>query len=61
MLTGDKPYKAENAMSIIYKHSHAPIPQLPSRLARYQALINLLLAKKPDDRLQTAGEVLEWL
>jgi eukaryotic-like serine/threonine-protein kinase len=61
MLTGDKPYKADNAMSIIYKHSHAPIPQLPSRLAQYQVLINLLLAKKPEDRLQTADEVLEWL
>ncbi|MGH8193918.1 MAG: protein kinase domain-containing protein [Woeseiaceae bacterium] len=61
MLTGDKPYKADNAMGIIYKHGHAPIPLLPQRLAQHQALINLLLAKKPDDRLQTADEIVEWL
>lgn len=61
MLTGDKPYKAANAMGIIYKHGHAPIPLLPHRLAQYQALINQLLAKKPEDRLQTADEIVEWL
>ena len=29
MLTGDKPFKGANAMSIIYKHSQAPMPLLP--------------------------------
>ncbi len=61
MLTGEKPFYAANAMGIIYKHSNSPIPLLPTRLAEYQALINLLLAKKPEDRLQTADEVPEWL
>jgi hypothetical protein len=61
MLTGDKPYRGSNAMSIIYKHSQAPIPLLPARLAEFQALLNMMLAKKPDDRLSTAAEVSEWL
>jgi predicted Ser/Thr protein kinase len=61
MLTGEKPYLADNAMGIIYKHSNAPIPLLAPRLAQYQAVINLLLAKKPEDRLQTADEISEWL
>ncbi len=61
MLTGDKPYKAETAMGIIYKHAQAPIPLLPTRLARYQMLMNLLLAKAPADRLQSAAEIEEWL
>ncbi len=61
MLTGEKPYLADNAMGIIYKHSNAPIPLLPPRVAEYQALMNLLLAKKPEDRLQTANEISEWL
>jgi hypothetical protein len=34
---------------------------LPHGLSQYQALLNLLLAKKPEDRLQNAAEVLEWL
>ena len=61
MLTGEKPFGGDTAMGIIYKHANARIPLLRPRLAKYQALINMLLAKKPDDRLQTADEVLEWL
>ncbi|MFQ5547791.1 MAG: protein kinase [Woeseia sp.] len=61
MLTGEKPFSAGDAMGIIYQHRNAPIPLLPHRLARYQALLNLLLAKKPEDRLQSADEVPEWL
>lgn len=61
LLTGRKPYSADTAMGIIFKHAKAPIPLLPPRHARYQSLVNLLLAKEPDDRLQSAEEVLEWL
>ena len=48
-------------MAIIYKHGHAPIPVLPPRLEKYQLLLDRLLAKLPDDRLQSAAEVVEWL
>lgn len=61
MLTGAKPYRAANAMGIIYKHSHAPVPRLPERLARHQPLVDRLLAKRPHDRLQTADEITAWL
>ncbi|MDH5213062.1 MAG: protein kinase [Gammaproteobacteria bacterium] len=61
MLTGRKPYSGTNAMGIIYKHSEAPVPVLPHRLAVYQALLNMLMAKKPEDRLQSAAEVAGWL
>jgi serine/threonine protein kinase len=61
MLTGEKPYHAETAMGIIYKHAQAPIPLLPARLAEYQSLMNMMLAKKPEDRLQSVSEVGEWL
>ena len=61
MLTGDKPYQADTAMGIIYKHAKAPVPLLAARLAEYQSLINMMLAKDPDDRLQTAAEIEEWL
>lgn len=61
MLTGQKPYLASNAMGIIIKHNKAPLPVLPRPLTQYQALLNLLLAKKPGDRLQSVQEILEWL
>jgi len=61
MLTGEKPYIADTAMGIIYKHAMAPVPLLPQRFAEYQMLVNLMLAKSPDDRLQSAAEIEEWL
>lgn len=61
MLTGEKPYIADTAMGIIYLHAQAPIPLLQPRLAKYQSLINMMLAKEPDDRLQFAAEIEEWL
>ncbi len=61
MLTGQKPFKADTAMGIIYRHAQSPVPLLPTRLAKYQVLINMMLAKKPEDRLDSAAEVAEWL
>lgn len=61
MLTGKKPYSDKNAMGIIFKHSEQPVPKLPRRLRKHQKVINMLLAKKPDDRIQTAAEVQQWL
>ena len=61
MLTGEKPFRADTAMGIIYQHAQAPVPLLPARAAEYQALLNMMLAKDPDDRLQSAAEVVEWL
>jgi len=61
MLTGQKPYRADTAMGTIYLHAQAPIPFLSTRFAKYQALINMMLAKDPDDRLQSAAEIKQWL
>ena len=61
MLTGEKPYRADTAMGIIYQHAKAPVPLLRPRFAKYQALMNMMLAKRPDDRLQSAAEIEEWL
>jgi hypothetical protein len=33
------------------------VPQLPDRLAGYQALLDRLLAKKPEERFQSAAEL----
>ena len=61
LLTGDKPFTAATAASLIYQHIHAPIPRLPSKLKQYQDIIDSLLAKKPGNRIQTANELIKLL
>lgn len=58
MLTGKKPFLAPTPMAVIYKHTHAPVPELPQPLAAWQPLVARLLAKDPADRYQSAGELL---
>ncbi len=59
MLTGEKPYRGNSAMEVIYKHRRAPLPVLPAEFEAYQALVHKLLAKTPADRFQSARELLE--
>jgi serine/threonine protein kinase len=61
LLTGDKPFEADTAMGTIYQHAKAPVPRLPPKLAGYQELINRMLAKRAEDRLQSAAEIEQWL
>ena len=55
MLTGQKPYSADNPMAIIYMHRKSPIPRLPEPLQALQPLLDRMLAKKADDRYQSAA------
>jgi eukaryotic-like serine/threonine-protein kinase len=61
MLTGEKPYRAENPMAIVYKHRKEPVPRLPERLAPLQPLLERLLAKAPADRFASAREAAQAL
>ena len=61
LLTGDKPFSAKTPAALIYQHVHTPIPRMPSKLKRYQDMVDHLLAKKPDDRIQSAREVIHLL
>lgn len=61
MLTGDKPYTAGTAAALIYQHVKAPIPRLKFQMRKYQAVIDGLLAKRPEDRIQTARELINIL
>lgn len=58
MLTGQKPYVAGSPMAVIRKHAHAPLPQLPQRLAVCQPLLDRMLAKKLSERLPSAAVLL---
>ncbi len=61
LLTGRKPFRSDTAMGIIYLHAQAPIPLLPPQFAQYQAILSMMLAKLPADRMQSVAEVEEWL
>ncbi|MBS0365271.1 MAG: serine/threonine protein kinase [Proteobacteria bacterium] len=54
MLTGAKPYRADNPMAIVWQHRKQPIPQLPPPFAALQPLLQGLLAKQPDGRFASA-------
>ncbi len=57
MLTGETPYQGDNPSALAYQHVHAPVPVLPAGLTGYQPLIERLMAKKPDERFQTARDL----
>ena len=58
MLTGRRPFGGSTILEIISQHLAAPVPRLPAPLADYQRLLDGMLAKRPDDRLQSADDVL---
>ncbi len=64
MLTNKRPYNATSVTQLISMHTHAPIPKLPPKLIKYQPLIDGLLMKDPDERFQSARDVilgLDWI
>ncbi len=64
MLTGTVPFKSTAVTTMLEAHLKAPIPRLPQSAAALQPLIDGLLEKNPNDRFQSAADVLdgiEWL
>lgn len=57
MLAGHRPFTAESSSALLYQHVHMDIPRLPAGLGRYQRVIDRLLAKSPEQRYQSASEL----
>jgi len=57
MLTGKKIYDSANPAELVRLHVNEPAPRLPEPLAAHQPLLDRLLAKKPEDRFQSAAEL----
>jgi serine/threonine-protein kinase PpkA len=57
MLTGSRMHDSTDAAAIVSMHVNAPVPKLPAHLAAHQAPLDGLLAKKPQDRFQSAREL----
>ena len=62
MLTGRVPYDGESGFTIMTKHSNEPVPDAheiaPDVPAELAAVVKKMMAKKPEDRQQTAAELL---
>jgi eukaryotic-like serine/threonine-protein kinase len=58
MLIGRKPFTGATAMEVIYKHKRAELPEIAPQFSRYEGILRSLLAKSPDQRFQSARELL---
>ncbi len=58
MLTGSVPYNADSPIAVALKHIKDPVPQLSEQYARFQPIISKLMAKDPNDRYQSAHDLI---
>ncbi|MEN8720517.1 MAG: serine/threonine-protein kinase, partial [Oceanococcaceae bacterium] len=61
MLTGSSPYKAETPIATIFQHVNEPIPRLDDEFGAFQPLLDRLMAKSPETRMQNAEEAMEFI
>lgn len=61
LLCGRPPYVAATPLEVIAQQLVAPVPRLPSPLARYQPLLERLLEKRPQHRPRDGAAVLHHI
>lgn len=61
MLCGRPPFPGQTLMEVLCQHMMAPVPRLPAQLARFQSLIDSMLAKKVNHRLPDGQALLEQI
>ena len=61
MLSGKRPYEAASPAETIVAHLSQPIPLLPEDLHGYQGLCEQMLAKKLEDRVESARNLVELI
>ena len=61
MLTGQLPFDGPDTFAVGLSHIQDPVPALPPRLSDWQPVLDRLLAKSPQDRYRSAGDLVEVL
>jgi hypothetical protein len=59
MLTGEKPFEGNSEVEVALKHIEGELPRLPPPLSPFQALLDKMTAKNPDDRFSSAASMLQ--
>jgi serine/threonine protein kinase len=59
MLMRRKPYVAGTPMQVIYKHAHAPLPELKADFKRFEEILYNCIAKDPKRRYASADSLLD--
>ncbi len=54
LLMRRKPYVAGTPMQVIYKHAHAPLPELKAEFKRFEEVLYNCIAKDPKRRYASA-------
>jgi serine/threonine protein kinase len=57
MVTGRRPFVADSITAIAMQHLHKAPSSLPAESRVLESVCRKLLAKRPEDRSQSAGEV----
>jgi serine/threonine-protein kinase PpkA len=61
MLAGRKPYQARSVRELLNMHIHAPVPRLPAQHEYLQPVLDLMMAKKKEQRYASAQALLDDL
>jgi DNA-binding NarL/FixJ family response regulator/tRNA A-37 threonylcarbamoyl transferase component Bud32 len=61
LLTGKRPFDGDSLPAVIYQHLHGDIPELEGKLGVFQNILNRLLAKRCEDRFQSATALIAAL
>jgi serine/threonine-protein kinase PpkA len=59
MLTGQRPFRAEQLDQLLWQHVNEAVPALPDHLSAFQPIVSRLMAKDPAERFQSARELIE--
>jgi len=57
MMTRTRIYESAGPADLMRMHVTAPVPRLPDALAMHQPLLERMLAKKPEERFQSAADL----
>ena len=61
MLCGKPPFPGHTLLEVFSQHLMAPVPRLPGTLVRFQPLVDAMLAKQANSRLQDGAAVLKQI